>query len=242
MWRGLKKSAFSRYTSPSPRPAGLRFALIPGRIAALPGFRPGACPLPPPPAAALSMTGYPILDRNLDRFFKRCQPAGNARHERNPGFPSPGAPARLGSHHFIHRRRRRPDELHARPGAGLGKARVLGKKSVTGMDGLCPAAFRRVQNLRDVQIRFRGRGWPNRIGLIRSADVHRRPVSPRNTPRPAAIPSSRQARITRSRDLPPIGNQNLLEHDAETMIRKTLIRKPGFRNQMRKPQGVTPDR
>jgi hypothetical protein len=103
------------------------------------------------------------------------------------------------------------------------------------MDGVGAALACRLENFRDVQVRLRCRRRPDGVGLIRVADVQRRAVrvgldGDRGDPQFAA--SADHAH----RDLSPIGNENLLEHDSLTSFETECV------NRIRKTGSPEPRR
>src|ERR1039458_1442951 len=75
--------------------------------------------------------------------------------------------------HGVHGCGRRADELHACIGAGSGELRVLGKKTVAGMDRVSAGAGGDVENLLDVQVRLGSGGRADGIRFVGFADVQR---------------------------------------------------------------------
>ena len=80
-------------------------------------------PFPPPPAEALSITGYPVSAATV-RFFKRGERLGRSRNDRDAGLALLIRRADDLSAHRFHRLRRRPDEdkagfVHLRTKAGF---------------------------------------------------------------------------------------------------------------------------
>ncbi len=87
--------------------------------------------------------------------------------------------------HGVHRRGGGADELHARLSAGARELRILGKKSVAGMNGVRAGARGNVENLLDVEIRFGRGGRADGIRFVGFANVQRRrdPRPSRRQPR-----------------------------------------------------------
>ena len=146
--------------------------------------------------------------------FACCADSNAARrsgHERDAGLLHLLAGAGLRSHHF-HRSRRRSDELDAGAGTGLGELRILRKESVAGMNCVRATAFRDVKNFCDVEVRLRRSCSANRIGLIchqnvQRGAIHIRKDGNRGNPQLAAGTNHPH------RDLSPISDKNLLEHE-----------------------------
>ena len=89
-------------------------------------------PRPPPPAAALTSTGKPIVARDRERFLVRRDAAVGAGHHRN-AEPLGGA---LGLDLVAHQADvfgLRPDEVDAVLGEDFGEARILGQEAVARM-------------------------------------------------------------------------------------------------------------
>ncbi len=108
--------------------------------------------------------------RDFVRLLDGFQPARRPRHKGNAG-PLHGLP-RLGLRaHRVHRRGCRTDELHAGIGTGPGKFRILGKKSVAGMDGVRSGSRGHVKNFLDIEVGLRSGGCPDGISLIGFANV-----------------------------------------------------------------------
>ena len=131
-------------------------------------------PRPPPPAAALIISGKPMLrgDRDGPRRHRRCGPRlpGTVRHAgATPPSraPRPCRPSG-GSSRLAARRRSSPALLDR-----LGEAGILRQEAVAGMDGVGAARA------------WRRRGWP------RCSDRTWRPAAGRSRPlrRPAATAS-----------------------------------------------------
>ena len=103
------------------------------------------------------------------------------------------------------------NELYARVGAGSGELCVLGKKSVTGMDGVCSGSRGDVENLPNVEIRLGCRGRADGVRLIGLADVQRSAIHVR------IDGNSRDSHLVAGADnaygnLAAIGDENFLEH------------------------------
>src|SRR5580692_860224 len=135
--------------------------------------------------------------------------ARSPRHKRHSGFfhflPSPC----LRSHHF-HRGGTGANELHASIATRLRKLRILGKKSVSGMDRVRAASLRNVQDLIEVQIGFRRCCRPDVVGLVGLANMQRSPIDVGINRNRWDSEFAAGADHPHS-DLPPIRNQNFLE-------------------------------
>ena len=143
-------------------------------------------------------------------FLERLHPARCAGHERHARLLHGLPRARLRSHR-IHRSGRWPYEFHSGIATGLRELRVLGKKTVTGMDGVGPRPPRDIENFPDIEIRFGGRSGPKGIGLVSLAHMQRGAVYVRVNHygcNPHLVARAQHAH----RNLTPVGDQNFLEH------------------------------
>ena len=86
-------------------------------------------PFPPPPAAALMMTGKPISFANVERLVDVFDRAGRARHDRHADRRHRFARRRLVAHD-ANLVGRRSDERDLRRGADVGELGVLGEEAV----------------------------------------------------------------------------------------------------------------
>ena len=103
--------------------------------------------------------------RDLDRFLFVLNDSVASRRHWHARFASAGA-RRIFVAHQIHRARGRPDEFNPATFADFGKVRVLGKKTVTGMNRIDVAHFRRAHDAIDFQITFRTRRRADANGFI----------------------------------------------------------------------------
>ena len=176
-------------------------------------------PLHRPHAAPAAARGGLEQHRPTDGFRFAPQPFGRlvrsvvARYERHPG---PGhEPLRLALRpHRPDRSRRGADEDDPARRARLREVRVLGEEAVAGMDGVGPAAFRRVEDRPDVQIALAGRGRPDAVGLVRHRDVQGVLVgvrADRDTPDAEAAGGPDHP----AGDLAPVGDEQPLEHSSD---------------------------
>ena len=105
-----------------------------------------------------------------------------------------------------------PMNLTPALGTGLGKFRILRKKSVAGMNRVRAAAFCDVKDLDDIEIGL-GRGCgANGVGFIGHQNVQRSAIhigKDRNRGNPQLAAGANHPH----RDLPPIRDENLLEHE-----------------------------
>ena len=108
------------------------------------------------------MTGIADFLRDLERFLFRLDDAVAPGRDRHAGFARAGARGIFVAHR-VHRARRRPDELDIAALADFGEVRVLGEKSVAGMNRIDVADFGRAHDAIDFQIAFRLGGAPMQI-------------------------------------------------------------------------------
>ena len=176
-------------------------------------------PFPPPPAAALSSTGYPSSSAVRARFSRLSNGllgAGNHRRSRRNG----DLPGRGFRTHLANRRRGRADEDDARRRASLGEIGVFAQKSVAGMDRVGAMPPRGVDDLVDAQIAFRRRRGPEVRGLIRHPDGQRSAVGI-GVNGDAAIPASRSARMMRTAISPRLATRtfrNMKVSDCSSVV------------------------
>ena len=150
---------------------------------------------------------------NLLGLLERFEAARSAGHKRNAGALH-GLPRAGFRAHRVHRRGGGADELHARVGAGSGELRVLGEKSVAGMDGVCAGARGDVENLLNVEIGLGRCGCADGISLIGLADVQRGAIDVRvdgNRGNSHLVAGADDAHG----NLAAIGDENFLEHFPE---------------------------
>ncbi len=161
----------SRYTHwGCRRPARPRRARSETRRASSLFLRTTRMPRPPPPSAALIITGNPI---SAAISFAACfigHDARAARNDRQPGCRHLGARAVLLAHHANHVGRG-SDKGDVRGLADLGKIGVLGEKTVARMDRVDVGDFRRADHLRNIQIALAAARRPDANGLIGKAHM-----------------------------------------------------------------------
>ena len=116
---------------------------------------------------SLQHDGIADARRNLLALFQRFEATRGSRDEGNAGALHRLAGLRFRAHR-VHRSGGGADELHPGFDTGLGKLRILGKKSVTGMDRVRSRARRDVENLLDIQVRL-GCRRRRRCGYVSSA-------------------------------------------------------------------------
>ncbi len=129
-------------------------------------------PRPPPPSAALIISGKPISAAISLRRFLVGHDARASRNDRQPGGGHFGASAILFAHHANHVGRR-TDKSDVRSLAHLGKIGVFGKKTVAGMDRVHVGDFRRADHLRNIQVALAAARRTDANGLIGEAHVQR---------------------------------------------------------------------
>ena len=89
----------------------------------------------------LDHQGIADLFRDLHRVFVGLDHAVTSRRDRHAGSPSAGA-RQIFVAHFLNHVRRRPDELDLAALNHFGEVRVLGQKTVAGMNRVDVAHFR----------------------------------------------------------------------------------------------------
>ena len=122
------------------------------------------------------------------------------------------AGADLGAHR-LDRVRRRADEHQPRRRAGAGEGGVLGQEAVAGVHRLGAGAQRRAHDRLGHQVALRGRPGADQVRLVRVGDERRLAVSfgvDRDRPDPHLPQRAEDA----DRDLAPVGDQHLGEHQA----------------------------
>ena len=129
------------------------------------------------PAAAAAgdrLDHHRIADflRDLDRFRLGLDDAVAPWRDRHAGFARTGARGILVAHR-AHRSRRRADELDLAALADLREVRVLGEKSVAGMDRIHVADFRRAHDAVDLQITIGARRRADADRFVGQLDVQR---------------------------------------------------------------------
>ena len=129
-------------------------------------------PLPPPPAAALMMTGNPICFAKRERFVDVFDWAGRTRDDRNADRGHRLARRRLVAHdaNLI---ARGPDERDLGRGADVGELGVLGEKSVARMDRVGAGDFGGRDQARNVEIRLARRRGADADVVVGEAHVQR---------------------------------------------------------------------
>ncbi len=108
-------------------------------------------------------------------------------------------------------RRRRPDELDVAARADLGEMRVLGQKTVAGMNRIDIADLRRADDPIDLQITLAARRLADADRFVGQLDVQRIDVRlgiDRDRPDPEFFAGANDAQ----RDLAAIGDQDFAEH------------------------------
>jgi hypothetical protein len=172
-WRG-RAIAFSRYTVSSPKNFLASLRARSQALAISPAAATRRIPLPPPPEAALSMTGKPI--------FVRGRPvASSVVSQRAPGTIGTPAAAMASRAAVLlpicaHGAGGRTDEDDAGPLARLGKRRVLAEEAVAGVDGVAAGLLRDVDDLVDAQVALGRPRRPDGVGLVGHPHVQRRAV------------------------------------------------------------------
>ena len=182
--------------------------------------RPATCatfmPRPPPPAAAFTSTGKPIVVRDRERLLVGGDAAVGARHHRN-AEPLGGA---LGLDLVAHQADMRglgADEVDVVLFEDFGEARVLRQEAVAGMHGVGAGDLAGGEQRRDVEVAVaRGRradadalvGEPHMHGVGVGGRMHR-------DRRDAELLAGAQHA---QRDLAAVGDQDLVEHDGRSLI------------------------
>ena len=127
----------------------------------------------------------------------------------------PGAAHRLPRHrlvaHPLDRLGARADEGDAEFLAHLRHVGVLGEEAVAGMDRVAPGQLRRRDDRRPPQIRLRRRPRPDADRLVRQLHRQRIPIRLRIRHHGGQPEVPARAQYPQ-RDLPPVGDQHLLQH------------------------------
>ena len=112
-----------------------------------------------------------VFLRQRDRVLRIGQRTRRPRDGGHTAFVCNGLGGQLVAH-LLEDLGRRADERDARLFTGAGKRRVLGQKAVAGMDRVHAAAFGKVDDPRDVQIRCqRAFVLADQVGLVRAGAV-----------------------------------------------------------------------
>jgi hypothetical protein len=151
-------------------------------------------PLPPPPCAALIISGKPM--RSASRAAARDPaPPGIARHHRHTCGGHQFLGAGLGTH-LAHRRG--PGPMKTRPAAldRIGEVGVLGKKAVARMDRLRAGLPRRIEDGLATQVGFCRSGPPMATAIVEPGARLFSGIASEYTAT-VRMPSCRQVRITR---------------------------------------------
>ena len=114
--------------------------------------------------------------------------------------------------HELDRRLRRPDPHEAGLFHGARERSVLREEAVAGMDLLRSSALGRVENALDREVALGRRSRPEEESLVRVRDVERGTVALGVDPDRADSEVAEGAEDA-DRDLPTVGNENLLEHE-----------------------------
>ena len=152
-------------------------------------------PLPPPPAAALTISGKPTSSAARHQVLI-AQTAFSAGHDRHTG-----AGHRLACGNLVAHRgdgvRGRTDKSNAFIPTGLGKVGTFSQEAITRMDSVGSGFLADLEDLVDHQIAVTGR--PGRCDRLRRRSAHAAQCGRhRNRSRPCRMPSSRQARMIRT--------------------------------------------
>ena len=145
-------------------------------------------PRPPPPNAALMMSGKPI---SLAIFNASARSSTGSSVPGRVGTPTFWASARAATLSPINSQqfRARPDKRDAGVRAGLGKLRVLGKKSVAGMNEIHALFLGQRDDAGDVEIRAdRPLAFADEIRFVRLEPMDRKGGLPARKSRPCAGP------------------------------------------------------
>ena len=167
-------------------------------------------PRPPPPAAALSMTGKPTSRANRSASCVGADAAVGARHGRNAEFDG-GA---LGGDLVAHQADMlgpRTDKLHIVIGENFGETGVLREKSIARMHGVGAGDLAGRKQGRDVEVAVLGGGRADADALVGEPHMHGvrvrgRMHRHRRNAEFFARPQHAQ------RDFPPVGDQDFIEH------------------------------
>ena len=157
-------------------------------------------------------TGQPNSSPKAIDLVGRGEDLGPAGHTGHPGLLGRVARADLVAHD-LDGLGRRADEGHATLGDGPGEVGVLGEEAVAGMDGVGAALLDDAEDGLGVEVALGGGLAPERVGLVGQAHVQRVAVElgvdgHGGHPQLAAGPDDPDG------DLPPVGDENLLEHAA----------------------------
>ncbi len=142
-------------------------------------------------------------------LFRAGDRVGRAGRHRHPRLLHELTGGRLVPHR-PDRRRRRPHEVNAGLGAGLREGRVFRQEAVAGMDGVGPAAARRLQDRLRVEVRLCGLRRADVVRLVRPPHVGRGAVR-------RAVDGDRVEAllVTGAQDphgnLPTVGNENFVK-------------------------------
>src|ERR1035438_4747793 len=154
-----------------------------------------------------------IADARGDLFglLERFEATRRARHERNARALHRLACSSLRAH-CVHGGSGGTDELYACVCAGAGKLRILGKKAVSRVDGICSRSRGHVENLLDVEIGL-GCDWcPDWVRFIGFANVQRGAIHVRvdgNRGNPHLVAGADDA----YGNLAAVRDENLLKHE-----------------------------
>ena len=148
--------------------------------------------------------------RDLERFlFVSTMPSLPGR-DRHAGSCAPCARGILVAHR-AHRAGRRPDELDVAALADFGEMRVLGQKSVAGMNRIDIAHFGGAHDAIDLQITFRARRRADADRFVRQLHVERIDIRFR-IDREGANAEFLAGANDAERDFAAIRDQNFLKH------------------------------
>ena len=209
MWRGRARY-FSTYTSSLPNADSASERASWKARAKSSGSLATRIPFPPPPAAALMITGKPI---------SRAKPRATSTSSTGPGVPgtigtpTPAIVLRAVALSPIEPDLRGggPDERDVGRGARLRELRVLGEEAVAGMDRVGAGDLGGGDEARDLEIRLaRGRGADAHV-VVGEADVERLAIGFGVHGHRLNVELAARADDS-ERDLAAIGDQNFLEH------------------------------
>ena len=209
MWRGRARY-FSTYTSPLPNAESASDRASWNARAKSSASFATRIPFPPPPAAALMITGKPISRANAERLVHVLHRAGRARNDRHADVGHRFARRGLVAHQ-ADLLRRGTDERDVRRGARLRELRVLGEKAVAGMDRVRARDLGGRDQARDLEIRLARRRRPDAHVVVGEADVERLAIGLRVDGHRLNAELAARADDSK-RDLAAIGDQNFLEH------------------------------
>ena len=153
--------------------------------------------------------------RDLQCLLLRLDNSVTARRHGNSGFAGMGARGILVAHR-MHRAGRRPDELDLAALAHFGEVRVLGEKTVAGMDRIDVAYFRGAHDAIDLQVTFGTGRCADANRFIGQLDVERIDIRFRiNSERPDSqlLASADDAQG----NLAPIRDENFLKHSSASL-------------------------